>query len=125
VNAELQYQANRTLWTVGYSRTFLASFGFGGTVQNEELRAGVTVPAGRRWDFSAIVSARDNDPLSGLGPGLRAVSAQGTAAFEVAPWLRLEAFTTSSWQDARRAGGQISRTRAGIRFVSLYPVRLG
>jgi hypothetical protein len=125
VNAELRYQANRTLWTVGYSRTFLASFGFGGTVQNEELRGGVTVPVGRRWDFSAIVSARDNDPLSGQGPGLRAVSAQGTAAFEIASWLRLEAFTISSWQDALRAGGQISRTRAGVRFVTLYPVRVG
>jgi hypothetical protein len=125
VLAEVRYQADRTLLAFGYARTYLASFGFGGTVQNEELRASLQVPLGRRVELSALVSARDNDPLTGDGPGLRAVSAQGTASFELAPWLRFEAFTVSSWQDARRAGGQISRTRAGVRFVTLYPMRLG
>lgn len=122
--AELRYLANRTVWTLGYARTYLASFGFGGTVQNEDLRASLQFPVGRRIDFSALVSARENDPLTG-GPGLRVLSAQGTAGFALAPWLRLEAFTVSSWQDSRRAGGQIGRTRAGLRLVTLYPMRLG
>ena len=33
--AEVRYQANCTFWSFGYARTYLASFGFGGTVQNE------------------------------------------------------------------------------------------
>jgi hypothetical protein len=123
VMAELRYQANRTFWTFGYARTYLASFGFGGTVQNEDLRATLQVPIGRRFDLGGLVSARENDPLTG-GPGLRVLSAQGTAGFAVASWLRFEAFATSSWQDARRAGGKISRTRAGVRLVTLYPMRL-
>jgi hypothetical protein len=129
--AELRYLANRTTWSVGYSRTFLASFGFGGTVQNEELRASVQVPISRRVELQGRLSARDNDPLSdplvgvGAGAGLRALSATGTLSFELASWLRFEAFTAANWQDARRAGGQIERVRAGVRFVTFYPMRLG
>ena len=122
---ELRYLADRTTWSVGYSRMFLASFGFGGTVQNEELRASVQVPISRRVGLNARLSARDNDPLSGVGPGLRALTAEGTVIFELASWVRLEAFTVTNWQDARRPGGQIERTRAGVRFVTFYPMRLG
>jgi len=132
---ELRYLAERTTWSLGYSRTFLASFGFGGTVQNEELRASVQVPISRRVGLMGRLSARDNDPLSdplaGVSPespfnsGLRALTATGTISFELASWLRLEAFTIANWQDARRAGGQIERTRAGVRFVTFYPMRLG
>jgi hypothetical protein len=132
---EVRYLAERTTWSLGYSRTFLASFGFGGTVQNEELRASVQVPISRRVELIGRLSARDNDPLSGplaevgpdgvVGPGLRALSASGTVSFGLASWLRFEAFAAANWQDARRAGGQIERTRAGVRFVTFYPMRLG
>lgn len=122
---ELRYQAGRTFLTLGYARTFLASFGFGGTVQNEDLRLSLQVPIGRRFDLAALVSARENDPLTGDGPGLRVLSAQGTAGFALASWIRLEAYTLSSWQDSRRAGGQIGRTRVGLRLATLYPMRLG
>jgi hypothetical protein len=122
---ELRYLAGRTTWSLGYSRMFLPQFGFGGTVQNEELRASVQVPISRRVELNGHLSARDNDPLSGVGPGLRALTAEGTVIFELASWVRLEAFTVTNWQDARRAGGQIERTRAGVRFVTFYPMRLG
>jgi hypothetical protein len=123
--AELRYLAERTTWSVGYSRTFLASFGFGGTVQNKELRASAQVPISRRVELQGSLTARDNDPLSGDGAGLRALSAQGTVIFGLASWLRLEAFTVANWQDSRRLGGQIDRTRVGVRFVTFYPMRLG
>jgi hypothetical protein len=125
VRADLRYQARRTLWSLGYSRSFLPSFGFGGTVQNEEVRGSVQVPVTRAVELNAVVSARQNDPLAATGgAALRAVSAQGSALWTVAQWLRLELFAVYSGQDAQRAGGRINRTRAGVRLITLHPMRL-
>jgi hypothetical protein len=33
-------------------------------------------------------------------------------------------FAVYSGQDAQRAGGRINRTRAGVRLITLHPMRL-
>ena len=63
----------RLAWNVGYRRSFLPSFGFGGTFENQEFEASVFGPITRRLDWSASTSVREADPLttSELGPALR------------------------------------------------------
>jgi hypothetical protein len=124
MSADLRYQAERTLWTIGYERTYLASFGFGGTVQNRALRASVDAPLSRRVGVTARVTARENDPLIAEGLALRGVSGEGFITFTLASWLHLETFVVTNRQDTQLAGGRITRTRAGVRLITLHPMRL-
>jgi hypothetical protein len=123
-SVDLQYRAEHTIWTVGYERTYLASFGFGGTVQNRELRASVEAPISRRVEITGRVTASENDPLIAEGLDLRGLAGEGFVTFTLASWLRLETFVTTSRQDTQLAGGRISRTRVGVRLLTLHPMRL-
>lgn len=123
-SAELRYRGERTLWSVGYERTYLASFGFGGTVQNREARASLEVPVNRRFSLSASLSLRDNEPLQADALQLRGVTFQGTAVVNLVSWLRLETYVLTSGQDSQVGGGQIDRTIAGVRLLSVHPMRM-
>ena len=61
--AELRYQGERTRMSIGYERTYLASFGFGGTVQNRSFQATLDAPINQRFDVAARATWRENDPL--------------------------------------------------------------
>jgi hypothetical protein len=123
-SADLRYQNEHATWTIGYERTYLASFGFGGSVQNRELRATVEAPLSRRVGISGRVTASENDPLIAEGLDLRGIAGEGFVSFTIVPWLRLETYVTTSWQDTQLAGGRITRTRAGLRLLTFHPMRL-
>jgi hypothetical protein len=123
-SADLRYQAERTIWSVGYERTYLASFGFGGTVQNREFRASVEAPLSRKVAINGRVTASENDPLIAEGLDLRGLSGEGFIAFTLVSWLRLETFLVTSLQDTQLAGGRITRTRVGVRLLTFHPLRL-
>lgn len=156
----LGWQHPRLTWDVQYGRAFLPSFGFGGTVQNEELAATLRVPFTRRLTLTARGSLRENDPLrtieivpppttTGTGPpltttgtgqpltpigtelpptsietSLRSISAQSSLVFHATRWLRLEVYGSHSFQDSQVAGGQISRTRAGVQLAVSRSMRV-
>ena len=107
-----------------YGRSYIPSFGFGGTVQNEEVRVSLHAPMGRRFELDGTVAYRQNDSLDIAEADLEGVSAQGSFGYAPTRWLRLEVFAIHSFQDSQLAGGQISRTQAGVRFRTLYPMRL-
>jgi hypothetical protein len=122
--AELRYQGERTRMSIGYERTYLASFGFGGTVQNRSFQATLDAPINQRFDVGARATWRENDPLFATTLNLQGLIVQGTAGVNFVSWLRLETYVASSWQDTQVAGGRIDRTRAGVRLLTLYPMRL-
>ena len=117
-------QRRLTTWNVMYGRSYIPSFGFGGTVQNEEVRVSLHAPMGRRFELDGTVAYRQNDSLDIAEADLEGVSAQGSFGYAPTRWLRLEVFAIHSFQDSQLAGGQISRTQAGVRFRTLYPMRL-
>lgn len=156
----LGWQHPRANWDVQYGRAFLPSFGFGGSVQNEELAGTLRVPFNPRVTLTARASVRENDPLrnagvvppptvieglgvplsgtsanlplvaptelppSGLDTSLRSISAQTSLVFLATRWLRLEIYGSHSFQDSQVAGGQISRTRAGVQVSTSRSMRV-
>lgn len=113
-NAGLDWQGRRVSGTLGYGRSFLPSFGFGGTFQNEELRASLRAALSRYVTWTGGVGVSDNDPLEPGDPTLRAVSAQTSLGWIVKRRLRLEVFALHVSQDSGLAGGRVLRTRAGV-----------
>jgi hypothetical protein len=114
----------RLAWHVGYRRSFLPSFGFGGTFENQEFEAGVYGPITRRLDWSASTSVREADPLTTSELGLRSVWARSSLSYLATRWMRVEGFFVAARQDSRRPGGEVNRLRAGIQVVASTRTRI-
>jgi hypothetical protein len=123
VDLGLDWTGRHSGATLRYGRTFLPSFGFGGTFQNEELRASVRATLRRwlLWQGSAAIS--DNDPLQPGDPTLRSISARTGLGVIVKRRLRFDAFVEHVSQDSGLAGGHVLRTRAGVQGTVSQTVR--
>jgi len=122
--AHLLFQRQRTRWEAAYIRSFLPSFGFGGTVQNEELMGSIHAPLGRYFEVGANGSIRDNDPLDLRNLALRSKSLTARFAYLPVRWLRIEVFNQYSNQNTRVGGGQLTRSQTGVRLTTQHPMRL-
>lgn len=109
---------------VHYSRSFVPSYGFGGTMQNEEATAHLRFPLGRRVSASTGVSLRRDDPLTLGELPLRSYWIEGSIGYAATAWVRIEGYYAGTHQTIQRAGGQVDRLRAGIQIVTAKPVRL-
>ncbi|HEY1912310.1 MAG TPA: hypothetical protein VGG73_15410 [Vicinamibacterales bacterium] len=111
-----------------YARSFVPSYGFGGTMQNEELTGRVQLPISRRMYTSSAVSWRRDDPiietaLFGNLP-LRSVWLEGTFGYAMSPQIRLEVFYAGTHQTIDRPGGVLDRNRVGVQIVAAKPMRI-
>jgi hypothetical protein len=137
--AELSGTGQRFGWTVAYRRSFLPSFGFGGTFQNQELTAGFLSTLSRRFDWSSSLAYRVNDPLvdtpliAAPAPGdplierdlsLKSLWLRSSVSYLAARWMRIEGFYASVLQDSQRAGGKVNRSRLGVQVVTSTRMRV-
>lgn len=124
----LERQRNRTRFHVGYLRSYIPSFGYGGTVSNQELGLGYRTPlfGSRHFYLDTSLVYRDDEPLTQLPSQLPLRSLRTNSAFgwEPQPWVRLEAFYSRVQQTSLRAGGELSRNRIGFQIVTSKPVRM-
>jgi hypothetical protein len=109
---------------LGYTRSFVPSYGFGGTMQNEEASARLRVPLARRIYASGGVSWRRNDPLIDLDLPLRSMWIEGTLGYAMAPWAHVEVFYGGTHQTIDRPGGVVDRNRFGFQVTTAKPVRI-
>jgi hypothetical protein len=109
-----------------YERAFMPSFGFGGLTAYQTFRTGVTVPfATGRAFVNGGFTYRRTDPvvLRDVLVELDSYWTYASAGYFVARWLRLEGFLTINRQFSS-AQGNVERTRVGVQFVTLKPVRI-
>jgi len=106
-----------------YGRTFLPSFGFGGTFQNQEIRASVRTTLSRALQWTGSVAASRNEPLEPGDPTLRSLSANTALGWTIKRRLRVDAFVEHVSQDSGLAGGHVLRTRAGVQGTVSQTVR--
>jgi hypothetical protein len=118
-------QLHRMTVTASYSRSFVPSFGLGGTIQNEELSAGVRMPVARnRLYWQAGLSWRQNDPITAGEQSLRSLWLQTSVGYGVLRWLRVEANYWRSQQDSHLPGGRVDRNRVGVQMIAASPLRV-
>jgi len=126
--ASLEWRHNTSSFHAGFVRSFIPSFGFGGTIQNEEAGAGYRTVLfhSRRWymDHSAVF--RNDRPLTSTFEQLplRSLRTNSVLGFSPEPWVRLEAYYSRVQQTSLRAGGQLFRNRVGFQIVTSKPVRV-
>jgi len=112
---------------VGYLRSYIPSFGFGGTVQNQSASVGYHTPlfGSRHFYFDATGVFRDDEPLTSIDQlPLRSLRAYTTVGWQPAPYVRIEGFYVRVQQTSLRFNGQIYRNRVGFQIVTSKPVRI-
>ena len=125
VRAGITRRAELATLSAHYQRSFIPSFGFGGTFQNEEWVGSIHVPfAANRAYAEGGVAWFDNAPLQSGVLSVRSVWVSGTLGYRVSRWLNLEGFYGRSQQDTQRPGGNLTRNQVGFRIVAAKPMRL-
>ena len=108
-----------------YHKSYVPSFGFGGTFQNQELTANIHMPIGRTRAYTdGGVSWLNNEPLDAFRPTLQTMWLTGNIGYAATRWLAIEGFYGRTQQDSQRAGGQLERNQLGFRVVAAKPVKL-
>jgi hypothetical protein len=113
---------------VGYGRSFMPSFGYGGTVRSQELGASyrTLLPGSRRVYTNQSVMFRDTNPLLDT-PGqlrLRSLRTNSAVGWTPQPWVALEVFYSRTFQTSLLPGGRLDRNRIGFQIVTSKPVRI-
>lgn len=117
-------QFERGFLDLGYSRSFVPSYGFGGTVQNEQVTAMFRAPLARRLSGRGSVSWRRNEPLTNNDPSLWSWWIETGLSYRLRPWLSMDAFYATDRQRIDRPGGQIVRNRIGVQFATGRAMRI-
>ncbi|HXI30773.1 MAG TPA: hypothetical protein VNG89_20180 [Vicinamibacterales bacterium] len=123
----LQRHREGRAFHVGYERSYIPSFGFGGTVQNQSASVGYHTPlfGSRHFYLDATGVFRDDEPLTSIDQlPLRSLRTYATFGWQPSPYVRIEGFYVRVQQTSLRFNGQIYRDRVGFQIVTSKPVRI-
>jgi hypothetical protein len=114
----------RGAFDAGYRRSFVPAYGFGGTVQNEDITTRLQGTLSRRTSVQGTMSWRRNEPLLEGHPSLWSLWLEGHVDYALTRWLRLDTFYSTARQSIDRPGGLVIRNRFGIQLVTGRPMKL-
>jgi hypothetical protein len=125
VRGSLLRRAIRSLFGVSYERSFVPSFGFGGSNRSQEVRGWVDLPPiGRRVFTQASMTWRRTIPFEADALQLDTIQARATAGYAISRWMRAQGFYMYTRQDSIVTGGEINRSRIGGELVLSQPMRI-
>ena len=117
-----------TSFHVGYLRSYIPSFGLGGTSANQEVGVAFRTPLFNNRHVYTVQSAvfRDDTPLAELALQLpfRSLRTFSVIGWEPDRWVRIEGFYARVQQTTLRFGGQVYRNQVGFQIVTSKPVRI-
>jgi hypothetical protein len=105
-------------------RSYVPSWSFGGTTQNEEATVRLRVPLSRRIYTQSLVSFRQDDPLVEVRPPLRSIWISGTVGYTARPWMRIEGYYLGTRQTVIAPDELLAHNQIGFQIIASKPVRL-
>jgi hypothetical protein len=105
-------------------RSFVPSWSFGGTTQNEEATVKLRVPLSRRLYTQSLVSWRRDDPLVAITPPLRSFWIQATVGYTARSWARIEGYYLGTRQSVVTPDALLRHNQIGFQVIASKPVRL-
>jgi hypothetical protein len=108
-----------------FERSFVPSFGFGGSNESQQLRGYVRIPfQHNRFYVDGSAAWRRSTPFVANELVLDTYWVRSTVGYALTRWLRLESFYAFTRQDSQVTGGEINRHRAGAQVVISQPMRI-
>jgi hypothetical protein len=109
--------------SVLFNRSFVPSYGFGGTTDNEEFTTRVRVPIARRLSATGSFSFRRNEPVDVLrGFRLRSLWFYGGLGYLLNDWVRVEAYSSGARQN--QPDGRMNRYHVGVQVTAATTARI-
>jgi hypothetical protein len=105
-------------------RSFVPSWSFGGTTQNEEATVKLRVPLSRHLYTQSLVSWRHDDPLVAVTPPLRSIWIQATVGYTARSWARIEGYYLGTRQTVVAPDELLKHNQIGFQVIASKPVRL-
>lgn len=125
LRGDLSHDTDRATIGVSFEKSFVPSFGFGGSSDSQELRGYIRMPLDRnRFYVQSTALWRRTDPLLLEELHLDTIQTSNHLGYAMARWLRFEAYHVFTRQDSRITGGEINRQRAGVQVVLSQPMRI-
>ena len=125
VRAGVTHKTDRATVSGEFERTFVPSFGFGGSNRSQEVRATVQMPLTvNRMYVQGSAAWRRSDPLIINELALDSQWIRATLGYSLSRWLRTEGFYAYTRQDSRIPGGLVDRHRGGVQIVISQPMRI-
>lgn len=118
------YQRRHAGTEIAYTRSFVPSYSFGGTLQNEEVMALLRYLFTKHLSARSSFSWRSNQSLAAGEPDLRSIWFESSLAYELRNWLKVEGFYIRARQTIERPGGLLDRNRVGFQVVTSNPIRV-
>jgi hypothetical protein len=109
---------------VTYDRSFAPSFGFGGTVESNDISVRLHMPLSRRIYTQSALSWRTSTYIQFGDANVRSRWFEASIGYLPQPWMRIEGFYGSAYQTTTLPGGTIDRNRLGVQVVTAKPVRI-
>lgn len=111
-----------------YLRSYIPSFGLGGTLRSEEASLALRLPLfhSRRFYTEQRLLYRDDEPITPIFQQLplRSVRTHSVIGWTPQRWVRIEGFYAHTQQNNRLVLGQLYRNRLGIQVVTSKPMRI-
>jgi hypothetical protein len=107
-----------------FYRSFVPSWSFGGTTQNEEATVRLRVPLSRRLYTQSLVSWRKDDPLVEVTPPLKSLWIQATVGYTATSWVRIEGYYLGTKQTVIAPDALLTHNQIGFQVIASKPVRL-
>jgi len=105
-------------------RSYVPSWSFGGTTQNEEATVRLRVPLSRRLYTQTLVSWRKDDPLVEITPPLKSLWIQATVGYAAGSWMRIEGYYLGTKQTVIAPDELLTHNQIGLQVIASKPVRL-
>ena len=125
LRAGVTHDMDRATIGASFEKSFVPSFGFGGSSDSQEVRGFIRVPfTHNRFYVQSTGVWRRTDPLLLEELHLDTVRISNTLGYAATRWLRFEGFHVFTRQDSRITGGEVNRQRAGAQIVVSQPMRI-
>jgi hypothetical protein len=106
------------------SQSYVPSWTFGGTTQNDEVTLRLRVPLARRLYAQSLASWRNDKSLVETVPGLKSLWIQATVGYTARTWVRLEGYYLSTQQSFATNDALLHHNQVGFQAIASKPVRL-
>jgi hypothetical protein len=111
--------------SVNFSKSYVPSYGFGGTTDNEELTMRLHAPVAQRFVTNASFSLRRNEPLDqNIGYSLRSLWVNIGLSYLATDWMRIEGFSAVARQMSDQVDGRINRYQFGVQVTAAKTTRI-
>src|SRR5262249_24618264 len=112
----------RSVLDVSLSQSYVPSWSFGGTTQNQEATGRLRVPFARRFYVQSLVSWRRDEALIETTPPLKSLWIQGTVGYTARSWMRIEGYYFGTEQTEGAPDAMLHHNQIGFQVVASKPV---